>query len=61
MKIIIPLLIYTMVCLITLILPASDGYNTIGWKLLVGQIYALPVLFVAIVFSFILNKKLSHR
>lgn len=61
MKIIIPLLVYSIVCIIAIMLPASDGYNTIGWKLLIGQIYAIPVLIVAILVSLFLNKRLSHR
>lgn len=61
MKIIIPLLVYSIVCIVAVMLPASDGYNTIGWKLLVGQIYAIPVLIIAILFSLFLNKRFSHR
>lgn len=61
MKIIIPLLVYSIVCIIAVMLPASDGYNTIGWKLLIGQIYAIPVLIVVILVSLFLNKRLSHR
>ena len=61
MKIIIPLLVYLIVCLIAVMLPASDGYNTIGWKLLIGQIYAIPVLIVAILVSLFMNKRRSHR
>ena len=61
MKIIIPLLVYSIVCIIAVMLPASDGYNTIGWKLLIGQIYAIPVLIVAILVSLFLNKRLSYR
>lgn len=60
-KIILPLSVYLVVCIITVFLPTSDGYNTMGWKLLVGQIYAIPVLFVAIVVSIFVNKKLSHK
>ncbi|MBM7663623.1 hypothetical protein JOC25_000079 [Solibacillus kalamii] len=41
-------------------LPASDGYNTIGWKLLIGQIYAIPVLIIAFLISFFLHRRLSH-
>ncbi|MEK5185377.1 DUF4017 family protein [Solibacillus sp. FSL W7-1324] len=60
MKKIIPLLVYLLVCLIAVILPASEGYNTIGWKLLVGQIYAIPALIIAILFSIFLDKRLTH-
>lgn len=48
MKIIIPLLVYSIFCIIAVFLPASDGYNTIGWKLLIGQIYAIPALIVTV-------------
>lgn len=61
MKILIPVLIYVVVCLVMLMLPASEGYDTMTWKLLVGQIYALPILFIAILFSLILNKKLARK
>ncbi|MEK5080770.1 DUF4017 family protein [Solibacillus sp. FSL W7-1436] len=61
MKKIIPISVYLIVCLIAVILPASDGYNTIGWKLLIGQVYAIPALFIAILISVFLNKKLTHR
>ncbi len=61
MKILIPVLIYIVVCLVMLMLPASEGYDTMSWKLLVGQIYALPILFIAILFSIILNKKLARK
>ncbi|MBD8038450.1 DUF4017 family protein [Solibacillus sp. A46] len=60
-KITIPLLVYSIVCIVAVMLPASDGYNTIGWKLLVGQIYAIPVLIIAILVSLFLNKRVSHR
>ncbi|WP_010304607.1 DUF4017 family protein [Kurthia senegalensis] len=60
-KILIPVLIYVVVCLVMLMLPASEGYDTMSWKLLVGQIYALPILFIAILFSLILNKKLARK
>ncbi|OUZ39118.1 DUF4017 family protein [Solibacillus sp. FSL K6-1781] len=59
-KIIVPLLVYLIVCIIAVMLPASDGYNTIGWKLLIGQIYAIPVLIIAFLISFFLHRRLSH-
>ncbi|MER2118973.1 MAG: DUF4017 family protein [Solibacillus sp.] len=61
MKTFIPLLAYSIVCIIAVMLPASDGYNAIGWKLLIGQIYAIPVLIVTILVSIFLNKRNSHR
>ncbi|WP_339216890.1 DUF4017 family protein [Solibacillus sp. FSL W8-0372] len=61
MKIILPLLVYSVICILAVLLPASDGYNTISWKLLVGQIYAIPALIIAILASLFLNKRISHR
>jgi hypothetical protein len=51
-KIILPITAYLTVCLIAVLLPASQGYNTFGWKLFVGQIYAVPVLLIAALISF---------
>ena len=61
MKTIIPLLAYLIVCIFAVLLPASDGYNAIGWKLLIGQIYAIPVLIVAILITLFFNKRHSHK
>ncbi|MDR7236554.1 DUF4017 family protein [Neobacillus drentensis] len=61
MKNIIPSLIaYLIVCIIAVLIPASEGYNTIGWKLFVGQIYAIPALIVVALITFYVNKKHSH-
>ena len=60
-KIIPPVLAYLAVCIIVIFLPASDGYNTVGWKLYVGQIYAIPVLIIAGVVTFFVNNRHSHR
>ena len=59
-KIFLPVSVYLIVCIIVILLPTSDGYNTIGWKLFFGQIYAIPVLIVAILVSLFLNKRLSQ-
>lgn len=59
-KFIYPLIAYVIVCFIAVFLPASEGYNTIGWKLFVGQIYAIPVFIIAILVTFFVNKKLSR-
>ncbi|MDQ1143695.1 hypothetical protein QE429_000522 [Bacillus sp. SORGH_AS 510] len=56
-KIMPPLIAYLVVCLIAIFLPASEGYNTVGWKLFVGQIYAIPVLIIVALFTFFRNKK----
>lgn len=51
------LLVYVVVCILSLILPSSDGYNEIGWKLLVGQIYAIPAFVGSFLFYLLSNKK----
>ncbi|MBY0121539.1 DUF4017 family protein [Bacillus sp. S/N-304-OC-R1] len=56
-KIIPPLLSYIIVCLIAVFAPASEGYNSVGWKLFVGQIYAIPVFIIVAVITYYLNKK----
>ena len=61
MKTIIPLLAYIIVCIIAVMLPTSEEYNAIGWKLLIGQIYAIPVLIVAILVTLFINKRHSHK
>ncbi|QOY38724.2 DUF4017 family protein [Anaerobacillus isosaccharinicus] len=44
-------MVYLIVNLIAVSIPASEGYDSFGWKLLVGQIYAIPVLIVAVLVS----------
>lgn len=62
MKTMIPaLLAYIIVCLIVLLSPASEGYNTVVWKLLVGQLYAIPALLIVALVSFYVNKKLARN
>ncbi|MBE7103750.1 DUF4017 domain-containing protein [Bacillus cereus] len=62
MKNILPaLLLYIIVCIIAVIVPASDGYNTVGWKLFVGQVYAIPIFIIAAVITFYINKKRSYE
>lgn len=56
-----PILAYIIVCVISILMPASDGYNVIGWKLFVGQIYAIPVFIVAALISFFAYKKRVHH
>lgn len=57
MKNIIPaLFVYFIVCVIVIILPASDGYNTVSWKLFVGQVYAIPIFLVVAIVTFYVNK-----
>ncbi|MGM2634439.1 DUF4017 family protein, partial [Bacillus cereus group sp. Bce040] len=56
MKNIIPaLLVYFIVCVISVIIPASEGYNYVGWKLFVGQVYAIPIFFITTIITFYIN------
>lgn len=55
-----PLILYLIVCAIALFIPASEGYNTFGWKLYVAQIYALPIFLIATVVTLIINKRRSQ-
>ncbi|WP_028390728.1 DUF4017 family protein [Bacillus cihuensis] len=61
MKYIIPaFLAYLIICIIAVLSPASEGYNTVGWKLFVGQLYAIPVVIVvALVTVFVSKKRLN--
>lgn len=52
-----PILAYLIVCIICTTLPASEGYNSVGWKLFIGQIYAIPMLIIVSIIMFILKKK----
>ncbi|MFK4425067.1 DUF4017 family protein [Bacillus mycoides] len=62
MKNILPaLLAYIIVCIIAIIIPASDGYNNVGWKLFVGQAYAIPIFIITAIVTFYINKKRSYE
>ena len=57
MKNIIPaLFVYFIVCVIVITLPASNGYNTVGWKLFVGQVYAILFSSLLLLLLFYVNK-----
>ncbi|HDR6277156.1 MULTISPECIES: DUF4017 family protein [Bacillus] len=53
------LVLYIIVCIIAMIAPSSQGYNHIGWKLIVGQAYALPIFLITAIITFYINKKKS--
>ncbi|HLR65407.1 MAG TPA: DUF4017 family protein [Pseudogracilibacillus sp.] len=55
--IIFPILIYLIVCIIAIILPAADGYNVVTWKLLVGQVYAIPILMISSFIAYFIYKR----
>ncbi|MGE7871051.1 DUF4017 family protein [Bacillus paramycoides] len=62
MKNILPaLLLYIIVCIIAVIIPASDGYNSVGWKLFIVQAYAIPIFIIAAIVTFYINKKRSYE
>ncbi|HDR7426430.1 TPA: DUF4017 family protein [Bacillus toyonensis] len=44
-----------------MIVPASEGYNSISWKLFVGQAYAIPIFLITAVFTFYINRKKSYE
>lgn len=54
-----PLLAYVIVCIIAVLIPASEGYNVVSWKLFVGQIYAIPVLLITALISYFFYKRNS--
>lgn len=56
-----PIIAYVLVCIIAVLLPASEGYNAVGWKLFVGQIYAIPVLLLASLLAYVLYRKRMIR
>lgn len=47
------LVLYIIVCVIAMIAPASQGYNHVGWKLFVGQAYAIPIFSLQLLLHFI--------
>lgn len=59
MKFIIPISVYVIVCIIAVMLPASDGYNSFGWKLFVAQLYALPAFAIAALLCLLFIKRKS--
>lgn len=62
MKNIIPaLLVYFIACVIAIIIPASEGYNAVGWKLFVGQVYAIPIFLITAIITLYMNKKRSYE
>lgn len=51
--IITPVVAYVVVCMVAVLSPASEGYDVFTWKLLVGQVYAIPVLIITAVISYL--------
>lgn len=62
MKIIFPLVVYLLVCIFAILSPSPEGYDTLLWKLFIGQIYAIPSFIVTLfIFLAIRNRKLKNR
>ncbi|MFS0782563.1 DUF4017 family protein [Bacillus sp. 1P06AnD] len=55
----VPVLIYVLVCAIVLLLPASDGYQSLSWKLFAAQAYALPAFILSLILVFLWKKRKS--
>lgn len=55
----IALFCYIIALAITLLIPASDGYNEFTWKLFVGQIFAIPVFLIVLILLLLRNKKIT--
>ncbi|WP_088051087.1 DUF4017 family protein [Virgibacillus dakarensis] len=53
---IIALLVYIVICVIAVLIPVSEGYNDIGWKLFVGQVYAIPAFIITVLIVFFIKK-----
>ncbi|KGA98358.1 hypothetical protein AJ85_04170 [Alkalihalobacillus alcalophilus ATCC 27647 = CGMCC 1.3604] len=45
------LFMYVVVCIIAVLLPAPEGYNTFFWKLIVGQVYAIPAFIIVTIIT----------
>lgn len=49
---------YFYVTCMTLFFPASEGYEAIGWRLAIGQLWAIPITgLIFLLFWYILKKK----
>ncbi|TMW73723.1 DUF4017 family protein [Alteribacter natronophilus] len=56
-KIAIALIVYVTACFAVLLIPASEGYDTLLWKLFAGQLYAVPVFILTCFLLFLLERK----
>ncbi|MEJ1517803.1 DUF4017 family protein [Bacillus cereus] len=57
----ISLFLYFVVLGIGLLIPASNGYNTIVWKLVIGQVWSLPVLLISLFTFKVIKHKKSQK
>lgn len=54
-------IVYFYTTCLTLLLPTSVGYEDIGWRLGVGQIYSIPLtIIIFLVYSHYQKKKLAR-
>lgn len=60
MKNLLPVVAYVLVLIIVVMLPASQGYDELIWKLLIGQVYAIPVFLITLIISRSLSKKKAN-
>lgn len=57
----ISLFLYFILLGIGLLIPTSDGYNTIVWKLVICQVWALPVFLISLLTFKVINSKKSQK
>jgi len=50
-------IVYLIACGIIILLPASPGYDVWSWKLLVGQVYAIPIFIAAWLIIYLFGSK----
>lgn len=51
------LVVYVIVCGITILLPASPDYDVWSWKLFVGQVYAIPAFIATLLILYFWGSK----
>lgn len=51
------LVVYVIICGITILLPASSGYDVWSWKLFVGQVYAIPAFIATLLILYFWGNK----
>ncbi|MEK3808110.1 DUF4017 family protein [Metabacillus sp. SLBN-84] len=55
-----PVAVYLVICLFGLLIPSGSpegsGYDTVGWTLIVVQVYAVPGFLIALMVSLFANR-----
>lgn len=54
------IMMYGLICLMGIMLPASQGYDTMSWKLFVVQIYAIPIALIVLTITFFRHRKMTQ-